>query len=263
LTEHYNPCLECKLCVAACPVGAIGKDGSFDFSACYTHNYREFMSGFTDWVETVVDASSPKEYRQRVTDSESASMWQSLTYGANYKAAYCLSVCPAGEDVIGPFLGDRKAFLRDVVKPLQAKEEVLYVVAGSDAEAHAHERFPHKTTKHVHNGLRPQSAAGFLRTMHTAFQPGRARALGLSATFHFDFTTDAGPIQGTVTIDDGVLEVASGLVGPADVTVACHESAWLEILRRERHPISSVLRGKLKVRGKRALLSSFSECFPS
>src|SRR5262249_48624213 len=37
----YNPCVECKLCVAACPVGAIGSDGYFNFSACYTHNYRE------------------------------------------------------------------------------------------------------------------------------------------------------------------------------------------------------------------------------
>jgi epoxyqueuosine reductase QueG len=36
----FNPCLECKLCVAACPVGAIADDGSFDFFACYTHNYR-------------------------------------------------------------------------------------------------------------------------------------------------------------------------------------------------------------------------------
>src|SRR5262245_57959409 len=44
----YNPCLECKLCVAACPVGAIGNDGHFDFSACYTHNYREFLGGFND-----------------------------------------------------------------------------------------------------------------------------------------------------------------------------------------------------------------------
>src|SRR3954447_16112029 len=39
----YNPCLECKLCVAACPVGAISPGGEFNFSACYTHNYREFM----------------------------------------------------------------------------------------------------------------------------------------------------------------------------------------------------------------------------
>src|SRR3954468_17740994 len=28
----YNPCLECKLCVAACPVGAIAPDGHFNFS---------------------------------------------------------------------------------------------------------------------------------------------------------------------------------------------------------------------------------------
>src|SRR3954452_21810008 len=32
----YNPCLECKLCVAACPTGAISPDGQFNFSACYT-----------------------------------------------------------------------------------------------------------------------------------------------------------------------------------------------------------------------------------
>ena len=37
------------------------------------------------------------DYRKKVSDPESASMWQSLSFGANYKAAYCLSVCPAAE----------------------------------------------------------------------------------------------------------------------------------------------------------------------
>jgi Fe-S-cluster-containing hydrogenase component 2 len=124
---NYNPCLECKLCVAACPVGAISSEGDFNFSACYTHNYREFMGGFTDWVEQVADSKSARDYRSRVSDAESASLWQSLSYGANYKAAYCLAVCPAGEDVLGPYLADRKAHLKEVVRPLQEKEETIYV----------------------------------------------------------------------------------------------------------------------------------------
>lgn len=108
----YNPCVECRLCVTACPVGAIGADGYFNFSACYTHNYREFMSGFTDWVETIADSKNAHDYRHKVSDSESASIWQSLSFKANYKAAYCMAACPAGEDVIGSFLSNRKAFIQ-------------------------------------------------------------------------------------------------------------------------------------------------------
>lgn len=80
-------------------------------------------------------------------------MWQSLAYRPNYKAAYCMAACPAGEDVIGPFLDDRKAFLTDVVKPLQDKVEPVYVVPGSNAETHVRKRFPHKTVRQVSNGL--------------------------------------------------------------------------------------------------------------
>ena len=60
----YNPCLECKLCVATCPVGAIGADGAFNFSACYTHNYREFM-GAT--LAILADMSARAEVSARVS----------------------------------------------------------------------------------------------------------------------------------------------------------------------------------------------------
>ncbi|AFM18907.1 putative Fe-S protein [Mycolicibacterium chubuense NBB4] len=150
----YSPCLECKLCVAACPVGAIKKNGDFDFVACSVHNYREFMGGFTDWVQTIADSADADEFRSRVSDSENASMWQSLSFKANYKAAYCLAVCPAGEEVIEPYLDDRKGFMELVLKPLQEKRETLYVLAGSDAEDHATKRFPHKPVKRVGSGIR-------------------------------------------------------------------------------------------------------------
>ena len=150
----YSPCLECKLCVAACPVGAIKKDGQFDFVACSVHNYREFMGGFTDWAQTVADSADADEFRSRVSDSENASMWQSLSFKANYKAAYCLAVCPAGEEVIEPYLEDRKGFVKLVLKPLQDKEETLYVLPDSDAKEFAERRYPHKPVKIVDSGIR-------------------------------------------------------------------------------------------------------------
>ena len=181
----YNPCLECKLCVAACPVGAIGADGAFNFSACYTHNYREFMGGFADWVETIADSRNGLDYRRRVKDSETVSMWQSLAFGANYKAAYCMAVCPAGEDVIGPYLASKKDFADDVMRPLQAKREPVYVVRGSDAEAHVQKRYPHKTVRHVRNSLRPRSIASLLFGMPLVVSASRRWKTGCHLPFCF------------------------------------------------------------------------------
>ena len=184
----YNPCLECRLCVTACPVGAIAPDGGFNFSACFTHNYREFMGGFTDWVEQVADSKNALDYRSRMSEPETASMWQSLSHGANYKAAYCMAVCPAGEDVIGTYLADRARHIQEIVKPLQEKEEPVYVVKGSDAEAYAKKRWKNKTVKTVGNGLRPRSIDAMLQLLPFVFQPNQAR--DLRATYHFEFTGD-------------------------------------------------------------------------
>jgi hypothetical protein len=43
-----------------------------------------------------------------------------------------MAVCPAGEDVIGPYLASKKDFADDVMRPLQAKREPIYVVRGSE-----------------------------------------------------------------------------------------------------------------------------------
>lgn len=255
----YNPCLECKLCVAACPVGAISPDGHFDFSACVTHNYREFMNGFTDWVSEIADSRNGADYRRRVSASESASMWQSLSFKANYKAAYCVAVCPAGEDVIGPFLDDRGKFLADVVDPLKEKAEPVYVVPGSDAEGHVARRFPAKAARHV-RGIVPTSIKGFLFGMKLTFQRGASR--GLSATYHFTFTGRE-EAKATVTILDRAITVREGHVGEAQVKIDADSETWLGILARERSPIWAVLRRKIRIRGSLGLLSAFRKCFPN
>jgi ferredoxin len=257
----YNPCLECKLCVAACPTGAIGSDGSFDFSACYTHNYREFMGGFNDWVEKIADSKSALDYRGKVSGAESVSMWQSLSFGANYKAAYCLSVCPAGEDVIAPFLTDRKEFLKDVVKPLQDKTETIYVVPGSDAEDYVTRRFPNKTTKQVSNGLAGQGTIrAFLRGLNFVFQRGKSE--GLNATYHFTFSGQE-ELKATVVIRDKKLEVSDGHIGTPDFQLIADSQTWLRFLRKEANLVWALLRRKIRIQGSPKWLLAFGRCFPS
>lgn len=257
----YNPCLECKLCVATCPTGAISPDGEFNFSACYTHNYREFMGGFNDWVEKIAESGSAREYRQKVTAAETVSMWQSLSFGANYKAAYCMAVCPAGEDVIGPFLTDRKQFLKETVKPLQDKVETVYVVPGSDAEKYVARRFPHKKTKRVSNGLAGQGTVrGFLRGLPFAFQRGKSE--GLNATYHFTFTGQE-EVKATVVIRNKTLQVSEGHTSTPSLRITADSQTWLRFLRKEANPVWALLTRKIRIQSSPKLLKAFARCFPS
>jgi Fe-S-cluster-containing hydrogenase component 2 len=259
----YNPCLGCKLCVAACPVGAVKTDG-FDFSACYHHNYREFMGGFTDWVEQVVESRNRLDYRKRVTPAETVSLWQSLGFGPNYKAAYCVAVCPAGDDVVAAYRANKAQHTRELVRPLQDKAETIYAISGSDAEVHVRKRYPHKAVKTIRSSLLPKTIDGFLFGMRLTFQPGASA--GLAARYHFVFTgaqVGAGEVVATVDIRDGKLAVRRGLHDAADLTVQADSEKWLSFLRGEAGIVPALLRRQIRVRGPIRLLKAFGRCFPN
>lgn len=256
----YNPCLDCKICSAACPTGAIGPDGFFNPVNCLTHTYRELIGGFSDWVENVADSKNSIEYRSRISDAETVSLWQSLAYGPCYKSVYCMAVCPAGDEVIPQYLADKSRFFETVVKPLQQKTETVYVLPGSDAESYVLRRFPHKKIKRVGNGIRPASVAAFIASMPLGFQ--RHKSEGLCATYHFTFTGNEG-IEATVVIKDKTIQVKQGHVGVPDLRVNADAKTWLHVLHKETPILKEIIFRRIRVKGPMKLFKAFGGCFHS
>jgi len=255
---EYAPCLDCKLCSITCPTGAIGPDGFYNPVNCLTHTYRELVGGFTDWVENIADSKGSIDYRTRVSDAETVSMWQSLANGLCYKSVYCMAVCPAGDEVIPQYLTDKKKFIEDVVRPLQNKEETVYVLPGSDAESHVQRMFPHKKIKQVGNGIRPPTVAAFLALMPRAFQ--RHKSEGLNATYHFTFTGSE-QAEATVVIEGKTIAVHQGHVGVPDVRVTADAKTWLRVMHKESGMVKEIIFRRIQVKGPMKLFKAFGGCF--
>ncbi len=256
----YNPCIHCGLCLKVCPVGAIKKSDDFNFVSCYSHNYRERLGGFQNWVEQVVDSRDHADYRRRVSDSETISMWQNLSIGSQTRCDRCVAICPAGENAIGEYIDDRKDFGQKYLKPFQDLEEIVYVVNGSDAAEHVQEKFPFKQAKVISNGIRPVSVEGFLGSLFLVFQPNQSK--GLDARYHFTFTGKE-KIKGTVTISNQTLSVDMGHVGKPDLHVFADSETWIRFLAKEVSILRALITRKIKIKGSPKLLKAFARCFPS
>jgi ferredoxin len=224
-----------------------------------THNYREKLGGFVNWVHTLADSRNRRDYRRRVSDAETLSWWQSLGYEANTHCDYCVSVCPAGE-VEPAYRANPKDFFRDYVRPLRERAEAVYVVKGSDAEAHVMQKFPGKRPRLIGRGMTASSIANFIDMLPHLFQRGQAK--GISACYHFLFRGRE-EAEATVEIRDQQISVQRGLVGSPNMTVIADSEAWLGFLAKNRSLVWELIRRRVRLQGNPALLLAFGRCFPS
>jgi alkyl sulfatase BDS1-like metallo-beta-lactamase superfamily hydrolase len=145
------------------------------------------------------------------------------------------------------------------VKPLQTKEETVYVLKNSDAEDHVAKRFPNKKTKHVGNSLRPRNVDGFLHGVSLVFQPNKSE--GLDATYHFTFT-GAEDRQATIVIRNKKITAEDGHIGEPNLRVTVDTKTWFGFLAKEKNLVWALLRRKIRMKGSPKLLVAFGKCFP-
>jgi hypothetical protein len=208
----------------------------------------------------IAKSRSVRDYQDRTSYSETVMRWQSLSYGPNYNSAYCIAVCPAGEDVLKPYLEDRKAHLQEVVRPLQDKIEPIYVAKGTDAANHVARRFPHKHARFVRPSGRATNISNFLAGIRLSFQPGMAQKL--DATYHFTFT-GAEQARSTITIRDCQLRVLPGHQGQPNLRVVADSRTWIRFLNHEVSILRCLVTLKIRLSGPPQLLIDFGRCFPT
>jgi len=256
----YDPCVSCHLCVLACPVGAISAKKGLDFNACMTHNYRDFMGGFEDWVENIVSSKNVKEFREKSGDDENVSKWQSLSFGPQYKAAYCVSVCPAGKDLIGIYKNDRRDWVKQIVNPLKDKQEPVYVGRDTRAEEHARKN-RNKEIKIVTNVQHPKSINGFLSGSRVSFEQKHAKGINMTVHFEFNGKQDT---KTTIIIANETIDVKEGHMDTANLSIITDSEIWIKMVNKETLPdddMQAITSGKVKVQGELKLLKQFQNCF--
>ena len=271
----WNPCLECNLCIASCPTGAIRADGEFDFFACYNHTYRDSIPGFLDLVRDAAEGK-PDRFEKRWSDAEVAALWQSLAFRVEYRCFNCVATCPA--EMHEAFHNDREERARyqaEHLKPLtytRSRVEEQFVIdtpAVRDALGipPGEWRTPPDVTRPGQGvtrlvslqRIRVGNIDSMMRMMPMYFRPNEAK--GIDMTCQIDLSGEGGG-RWILRIVDQRCTTSPGVAPRFDLRITCAGATFLGIHRGQINAAKELLLGRVKLEGRKGLFLLFPRIFP-
>lgn len=90
-----NPCTACRLCIEACPAGALDVEGKTDMLKCL-RNSQPFGVGGSISFWSRFSAATHEEQKAMLRSPEYLSVYQSGFIGFQYFCFRCLAACPIG-----------------------------------------------------------------------------------------------------------------------------------------------------------------------
>jgi putative sterol carrier protein len=87
------------------------------------------------------------------------------------------------------------------------------------------------------------TAQEFLESLPAKVNPDALH--GVETVFHFNL--DGGDLQKTVTVKDGKISLAEGLVGEAKCAVSAKSDTLMKLVKGEENPMMAVMMGKVKI----------------
>jgi epoxyqueuosine reductase QueG len=251
----WNPCVECNLCVASCPTGAIRSDGQFDFFACYNHTYRDSIPGFLDLMRDLGEAN-PRRFEKRWSDAELAALWQSMAFKVEYRCFNCVSTCPAEmHDLFHADKRVRRDYLDHNLKPLSRtrseKDEQFVIDTASARETHGippgqWRTAPDRATPSARGvrlvplpRIRTNNIDSMMRNMPHYFRASEAK--GLDFTAQLELTGEGGGRW--VIASRRSAATCSRRVERPDLYDPGSGNVYLAIHRREASPVRALLLG--------------------
>lgn len=272
--QEWNPCLECNLCVASCPTGAIRSDGDFDFFACYNHTYRDSIPGFMDLVHDL-GAARPRRFRRRWSDAEIAALWQSLAFRVEYRCFNCVATCPS--EMHEQFHSDRavrRSYVDHTMKPLaRTRSEVdeQFVIDTPSVRDRlaippGRWRTPPDEARPSARGvrlvqqqrIRTSNVDSMMRNMPHYFRASESTGLRFACQLDLE-----GPEGGkwVIRVAEERCTVEPGTAEAVDLVVRAPARLFLAIHRGERSAVAGLLLGRIRLSGRRRLFLAFPRLF--